>query len=221
MKRSDIYISDDWLTCPLSSIAQVQAAIEATDKQPIWQEVVGGIDTIAVQFNSAQIDPSDAADIFWQDLQNIGETAVRASTVLSIPICYDVRFAPDINGVADRLGLSITDFPAWHSQLVFTVSMLGFLPGFAYLQCDTDIVDIGRLPQPRQHVAAGSLGLIGQQNCLYSFASPGGWPIIGRTPRRLFHPAKNPPTLLKAHQRVRFDPVSMLEFEAILEDQRE
>jgi len=93
--------------------------------------------------------------------------------------------------------------------------MLGFMPGFAYLICENYVPDIGRLAQPRQKVPAGSVGVIGNQTCLYSFDSPGGWPIIGRIPIKLFDPASDRPALLTAGQPVSFTPIDRKLFEDI------
>ena len=91
--------------------------------------------------------------------------------------------------------------------------MLGFMPGFAYLESVEDSPTIGRLANPRQLVSAGSIGIIGRQSCIYSFDSPGGWPIIGRTPLRLFEPAKKQPALLSAGQTIRFEAISKEAFD--------
>ena len=98
--------------------------------------------------------------------------------------------------------------PSWHASQLQRVAMLGFMPGFAYLESEEECHAIGRLASPRQLVSAGSIGIIGRQSCIYSFDSPGGWPIIGRTPLRLFDPAKNQPALLASGQTVRFQSIT-------------
>ncbi len=45
--------------------------------------------------------------------------------------------------------------------------------------------------------------------------SPGGWNLIGRTPVKLFDPQKDPPTLLRPGDRVRFRAIKREEFEAL------
>ena len=56
--------------------------------------------------------------------------------------------------------------------------------------------------------------IAGRQTGVYPVASPGGWQIIGRTPVRLFDPARTPPARLVPGTRVRFVPVTVAEFEA-------
>jgi inhibitor of KinA len=93
--------------------------------------------------------------------------------------------------------------------------MLGFMPGFAYLTSNENISDIGRLDSPRQNVAAGSIGMIGVQGCIYPFDSPGGWPIVGRTPLSLFEARRSPPNILQPDQIIRFTRIDRSQFDQI------
>jgi len=52
------------------------------------------------------------------------------------------------------------------------------------------------------------VGIAQKQTGIYPTQSPGGWQIIGRTPIRLFDPAKQPPTPLEMGDLVKFLPVS-------------
>ncbi|HEX9412321.1 MAG TPA: 5-oxoprolinase/urea amidolyase family protein, partial [Ktedonobacterales bacterium] len=81
---------------------------------------------------------------------------------------------------------------------------LGFLAGFPYLGGLPASLAVSRLPTPRAHVVAGSVGIAGHQTGIYPVASPGGWRLIGRTPWPLFDPTADPPTLLHPGDRVRF-----------------
>lgn len=184
----------------------------------MWQEVVPGLDSIAVQFDPARITPSQAIDLFQQQLQQPRTVKAAHIAPITIPVCYDEAFAPDRDWIAQKMGLTVEALLQWHGSQQFTVTMLGFMPGFAYLQCFGDIAEIGRLPKPRQKVAAGSIGIIGDQSCIYSYDSPGGWPIIGQTPRKTFDPDQDQPALLSANQLVSFEPISRAEFDAISKD---
>ena len=74
--------------------------------------------------------------------------------------------------------------------------------------------EVPRRAEPRSRVAAGSVGIPDGRTGLYAMASPGGWNIIGRTPRKLFDPHAADPFVLKAGMRVRFRAVSANEFDA-------
>jgi inhibitor of KinA len=47
---------------------------------------------------------------------------------------------------------------------------------------------------------------------VYPLVSPGGWQLIGRTPRPLFDVSWESPALLRVGDRVRFKPISEKEF---------
>jgi KipI family sensor histidine kinase inhibitor len=136
-----------------------------------------------------------------------------AGSAIEIPVCYDEKFAPDLDEVAHHVGVSTEEVIEMHSGAAYRVSCLGFIPGFPYLSGLPVALAMPRRPVPRQAVPAGSVGIGGNQTGVYPAASPGGWNIIGRTPVRLFSPQKSPPALLCAGDRVRFRPISRNEFE--------
>ena len=73
-----------------------------------------------------------------------------------------------------------------HMQTRYRVYMLGFLPGFAYMGSVDRRIAMPRLDTPRMRVAAGSVGIAGEQTGIYPCDTPGGWRIIGRTSAKLF-----------------------------------
>lgn len=125
--------------------------------------------------------------------------------LIEIPTCYDADFAPDLADAARLHNLTITQLIDAHTTTEFTAAFLGFAPGFAYL---TGFAPTPRLDTPRPRVAPGSVALGGPYAGVYPFATPGGWRIIGRTPLRMFDPAREQPSLLQPGDRVRFVPVS-------------
>jgi inhibitor of KinA len=61
-----------------------------------------------------------------------------------------------------------------------------------------------RRTTPRLKVPAGSVGIAGAQTGIYPSETPGGWQLVGRTPLKMFDPARSQPFLLKAGDLVRF-----------------
>ena len=74
-------------------------------------------------------------------------------------------------------------------------------------------ISASRLKTPRIKIPAGSVAIGGDQTGVYPIASPGGWRIIGRTPRKLFSTYGKPPVLLQMGDRVKFFPISENEFQ--------
>jgi inhibitor of KinA len=134
---------------------------------------------------------------------------------LQVPVCYHPTLGPDIMDMAHRKNISVADIVDRHTAGTYTVYMLGFLPGFPYMGKVDDILAAPRLKQPRLQVAAGSVGIAGEQTGIYPLASPGGWNIIGRTPLRLFNAALDEPCYFRPGDQVQFMPVSLQEFNQI------
>jgi inhibitor of KinA len=133
------------------------------------------------------------------------------ASLITIPVCYDPDFAPDLEQLASRRGLTIDEVISIHTAKEYRVYMLGFLPGFCYMGEVDERIVLPRKPTP-VNVDPGSVGIAGKQTGVYPFSSPGGWQIIGRTPLLLFDNNKENPALLKPGDRVRFTAISKHEF---------
>ncbi len=137
---------------------------------------------------------------------------LRPGAVRELPVCYDPRVAPDLEEVARLHGLSPGEVAELHAAPAYRVYMLGFTPGFLFLGGLDRRLHTPRLPEPRARVPAGSVGIAGAQTGAYAIASPGGWRLIGRTPLRLFDPARSPPSRAEPGDTVRFVPISLAEY---------
>jgi inhibitor of KinA len=132
---------------------------------------------------------------------------------ISVPVCYESVYAPDLAWAAELKGLSTEAFIRIHSSVSYRVYMLGFLPGFAYMgEVDESIV-LPRKDTPRTVVPKGSVGIAGKQTGIYPTDSPGGWQLIGRTPIRLFDPEAANPGFFQPGDIVRFYSIKADEFE--------
>ena len=132
--------------------------------------------------------------------------------VVEIPVRYGGEFGPDIADVAKHANMSIDDVITRHAGAMYTVAMLGFMPGFPYLRGLPSELATPRRATPRTQVPAGSVAIGGAQTGIYPRELPGGWNIIGRTPLNLFDAARDEPTLLHPGQRIRFTPIHARDF---------
>jgi inhibitor of KinA len=135
---------------------------------------------------------------------------------VEIPVCYDGSFAPDLAEVASETHLNPDEVVSLHHSAVYFVHLIGFAPGFPYLGGLPSALRVRRHSQPRAKVPAGSVGIAGEQAGIYPLESPGGWKLIGRTPLRLFRAELNPPSFLQPGDRVRFVPISLLEYNRLV-----
>jgi inhibitor of KinA len=121
--------------------------------------------------------------------------------------------------IAERTGLTPSDVISLHASVIYHVYMVGFAPGFPYLGTVPDRIMVPRLRTPRKEVAAGSVGIAGNQSGIYPQASPGGWRIIGRTPVHLFDLERPVPFLINAGDQVQFFPIDREEYRYLCSDQ--
>ncbi|MGH7447640.1 MAG: 5-oxoprolinase subunit PxpB, partial [Longimicrobiales bacterium] len=117
--------------------------------------------------------------------------------LVEIPVRYGGPDGPDLDHVARHTRLSAAEVAALHASVEYTVYMIGFAPGFAYLGGLPPRLATPRRSSPRQAVPAGSVGIAGAQTGIYPLVSPGGLQIIVRKDERLFRPELIPPTLLR------------------------
>jgi KipI family sensor histidine kinase inhibitor len=134
------------------------------------------------------------------------------SQIITIPVCYEPDYAPDLVNLAQFCGLSTEQVITLHSEQNYLVYMLGFSPGFLYLGGLNSKLTCPRKVVPSARVPKGSVGIGGGQTGIYSQATPGGWHIIGRTPISLFNPNLVSPCIAQPLDRVRFKPISRDEF---------
>jgi KipI family sensor histidine kinase inhibitor len=125
-----------------------------------------------------------------------------------VPVVYGGVVGMDLQDLADIKGLTVSQLIELHASVEYRVYMIGFAPGFAYLGGLPETLHTPRLATPRQRIEASAIGIGGKQASINSVPGPSGWRFIGRTPLRLFDPARPQPFLLGAGDRLRFRPVS-------------
>ena len=195
-----------------------------TDRSP---DLLREVHAAAAQIRYAGLDEVEdvvpaylALAVFYDPLRSsFAEMAKRVLEILSshdftasmdtpvhhaIPVRYN---GVDLESVATATRLTADQVVELHTSRTYTVDLLGFVPGWAYLSELDPRLQIPRRPQPRPRVAGGSVAIAATQTGVYPLDTPGGWHIIGNTDIRLFDPSRDPPALLKAGDTVRFEKV--------------
>ena len=203
---------------------RVRAACARLDAQPVagTVELVPAYASVAVHYDPESV-PNGAGSPFERfssavsaALVDLEDVALPEPRTIEIPVCYGGAFGPDLDEVAQRHALGPDDVIGLHAAATYDVYMLGFAPGFAYLGGLPPEIATPRRDEPRTAVPAGSVGIGGSQTGIYPLVSPGGWQLIGRTPRRLFDVTRECPALLSAGDRVRFRPIGSQEFDQLM-----
>lgn len=131
-----------------------------------------------------------------------------------IPVYYN---GEDLHSLAEHHRLSAAQVIEIHTQQIYKVFMIGFLPGFAYMGKVDERIATPRHGTPRTHVSPGSVGIAGFQTGIYPLHSPGGWQLLGQTPIKIFDVEKTVPCLLKAGDHVRFTAIDETAFNTLNE----
>ena len=128
--------------------------------------------------------------------------------VVEIPICYDEEFALDIKRLEEKTKLSFKEIVNEHLNTDFFVYMIGFVPGQPFLGDLNKNLYHDRLDTPRVKINKGSVGIVEKFCTIYTFESPGGWNIIGKTPLDLFNINKKNTSALSPGDTVKFKSIT-------------
>lgn len=135
-----------------------------------------------------------------------------------LPACYHGDFAPDLDELAHKSGLSPTEVINLHNSQIYDVLFIGFLPGFPFMTGVSKKLHFPRRTSPRLHVPAGSVAIANDQTAIYPWQSPGGWHLLARCPVPLFNIGSPHPSLLSPGDKVRFESISHHDYEIIHND---
>jgi KipI family sensor histidine kinase inhibitor len=132
-----------------------------------------------------------------------------------IPVVYGGEFGIDLEDVAKAHGMTPADVIRLHTGGDYYVTMLGFLPGFAYLAGLDPRLAISRRADPRTFTPAGTISIGGVQAGVQCLAAPSGWHLLGRTPVRTYHPHRDPVFLVEPGDAVSFFQIDQREWDAL------
>ncbi|MCG8371827.1 MAG: 5-oxoprolinase subunit PxpB [Proteobacteria bacterium] len=205
---------DDAFSVAAGSPQEAQALAAQLRRSGDWLDVVPGIGSVLLRFDATRYNADEVGRTIASVLEE-GTAALRVSdTLVEIPVVYGGDHGPDLDELARATGLSGDEIVALHTGSEYRVDMIGFTPGFAFVGGLDERLRVPRRTEPRQRVEAGSIGIADARTGIYAMASPGGWTLIGRTPRKLFDPAAANPFVLEPGMRVRFVAIGPGEFDA-------
>jgi len=87
----------------------------------------------------------------------------------------------DLQRVAEEKKLNNKELIDIHTNKIYIVQFLGFVPGFAYLGSLDKRISLPRKINPDKNVPKGSVAIAENYTAIYPVTSPGGWNIIGHT----------------------------------------
>jgi len=191
------------------SVARLEGQLEGIE------ECVTTFRSLAIIYDPLIVHPDDLIDQLMQLGEQQGQTHTSPVKILELPVNYGGESGPDLLDVAKMTGLEPKAVIDLHQSTEFSVYMLGFLPGFAFLGDTPAPLHLPRRSEPRTRVPAGSVAIAMQLTGIYPWDSPGGWHIIGRCPVPLFDGNQDPPTLFSAGDIIKFRAIENDEYDAI------
>ena len=112
------------------------------------------------------------------------------NTIIEIPVYYGEEAGWDLRSLAGEKNISIEEIIHLHCSRQYRAYALGFTPGFCYLASLVPQLVLPRKAKPRIKVPTGAVAIAEQQTAVYPSESPGGWHIIGQTPKAMFSMTK-------------------------------
>ncbi len=180
------------------------------------QFVTSAFKSILIKYKNPQIDISTKKNQIQDFIESIEKENLNNinSNVFKIPVCYE-NYGIDLEFISKQSGLSIPKIIEIHTNQVYTLYFIGFLPGFLYLGDINKKIQAPRHKTPRAKVEKGSVGIAENQTGIYPMSSPGGWQIIGQTPIDLFDVNQNPPSQFQPSDKIQFYAIDQSEFDRL------
>ncbi|WP_037062857.1 5-oxoprolinase subunit B family protein [Pseudonocardia acaciae] len=175
---------------------------------PGVENVVATYDCVLVEFDPDVSAHRDIARAVSRAAGVEGDAAAHPPRRLfRVPVVYGGEHGPDLDDVADWLGMTATRLVEWHGGVDWIIRFRGAPVGAPMMEGPRFPRPVRRHPEPRIAVQPGSVALAGEQGVIYPVLSPGGWRIVGRTPLALVDFDRNPPMPYRSGDRIRFVPM--------------
>ena len=144
--------------------------------------------------------------IIYRDIKNNNQK-------IKIPVCCDDEYGLDFLRLTKKLNIDKDKILELYFGKEYFCYMTGFIAGMPFLGDLNENIRCDRLETPRLKMPKGSVGITEQFANIYTFESPGGWNIIGNTPKKIFDD-KNlvQPALVNPGDKVSFYQITKEEY---------
>lgn len=175
-------------------------------------EIVQSINSLLIIFDKNKVNANELISEL-KKIENTENNYLRSNKIWQIPVCYDIKYAVDLESLANDKQLSPSEIIDIHKSKVYDVLSMGFLPGFMYLGFTHENLYCERKHSPSLHIKKGSIGVALNQTCIYPQDSPGGWHIIGISPIDFFDLGSKTPCFAKPGDKIRFIEISSKQYQ--------
>ena len=175
-------------------------------------EIVQSINSLLIIFDKNKVNANELISEL-KKIENTENNYLRSNKIWQIPVCYDIKYAVDLESLANDKQLSPSEIIDIHKSKVYDVLSMGFLPGFMYLGFTHENLYCERKHSPSLHIKKGSIGVALNQTCIYPQDSPGGWHIIGISPIDFFDLGSKTPCFAKPGDKIKFIEISSKQYQ--------
>lgn len=187
----------------LQDMLSFKTAVLNSDIKQIVQ-VINAYNSILISYHTTIDNLNSEVSALKQVYESRIPVGKSDAKLWKIPVCYDEEFGLDLAEISEVKKCSTSEIIKRHSEAIYTVYFIGFLPGFLYLGGLDEQLYFPRKAKPRQRIEKGSVAIGGSQTGIYPNASPAGWNVIGNSPLELFDATKANPCFANAGDRVKF-----------------
>ena len=187
-------------------------------KKLILEKKIFGINNLTPSYNKLIIN-FDLTVTNYSKLKKIIESmeVVKELKIdtkrIDIPVCCDDEYGLDFVRLSEKLKISKEEILELYFEKEYFCYMTGFIAGMPFLGDLDDKIRCERLETPRVKVPEGAIGITEQFTNIYTMESPGGWNIIGNTPKKIFLKSElNNPALIKPGYKIKFSRISKKEY---------
>ena len=132
---------------------------------------------------------------------------------IKIPVCCDDEYGLDFLRLTKKLNIDRDKILELYFNKEYFCYMTGFIAGMPFLGDLNETLRCDRLETPRLKMPKGSVGITEQFANIYTFESPGGWNIIGNTPKKIFDDKNlTQPALVNPGDKVSFYQITKEEY---------
>ena len=132
---------------------------------------------------------------------------------IKIPVCCDDGYGLDFIRLTKKLNINKDQILESYFNKEYFCYMTGFIAGMPFLGDLNKNIRCDRLETPRVKMPKGSVGITEQFANIYTYESPGGWNIIGNTPKKIFDDKNlSQPALVNPGDKVSFYQITKEEY---------
>jgi inhibitor of KinA len=184
----------------------------------IKDKKVEGITNLTPSYNKLIIS-FDLTKTNYKKIKNFIEDLIIQKDIkknnqkIKIPVCCDDEYGLDLIRLNKKLNIDKDKILELYFNKEYFCYMTGFIAGMPFLGDLNENIRCDRLETPRVKMPKGSVGITEQFANIYTFESPGGWNIIGNTPKKIFDD-KNlvQPALVNPGDKVSFYQITKEEY---------